>query len=400
MRLGVLATHPIQYHAPLYRELAQRLDLQVYFAHRQTPEGQAAAGFGVEFEWDVPLLDGYDHTFLHNRSRVPDVSTSHGCDTPEIAGIIERERFDAFLVNGWYNRSYRQAIRACWRTKTPLMVRGDSHLLTPRSKAKQLLKEGLFRFLIPRFDRYLVVGQRSREYYLHYGADAARMRFVPHFVDNAWFRARAAAEDPSALRATLGLDQETLIALFIGKFIAEKKPQDLIRAAHRLREHGRPVQVVLVGAGELEEFLRGECARLDIPATFAGFKNQSELPYYYVGSDVLVLPSDGGETWGLVVNEAMACGRPAVVAETVGCAPDLVENDLTGYAYPPGDVVALADVLAQAFQLRHAPGLRVALDQKMAIYSLETAADGILGAVQEFAARASGVEPASLAPAI
>jgi glycosyltransferase involved in cell wall biosynthesis len=96
----------------------------------------------------------------------------------------------------------------------------------------------------------------------------------------------------------------------------------------------------------------------------------------------------------------MACGRPAVVSETVGCAPDLVEDDRTGYAYPPGDVVALADVLAQAFRLRHAPGLRVALDQKIAIYSLETAADGILGAVQEFAARASGVEPASLAPAI
>ena len=64
MRLGVLATHPIQYHAPLYRALAQELDLTVYFAHEQTAEGQAAAGFGVACEWDVPLLDGYDYEFL------------------------------------------------------------------------------------------------------------------------------------------------------------------------------------------------------------------------------------------------------------------------------------------------------------------------------------------------
>ena len=191
MRLGVLATHPIQYHAPLYRALAKRIDLEVYFAHQQTAQGQAKAGFGVAFEWDVPLLDGYSYQFLTNRAKNPDVSTFAGCNTPEVADIIARERFDAFLVNGWYNRSFWQAMRACWRTGTPLLVRGDSQLHTPRSSAKRLVKEVVYRAFIPRFDGYLVVGQRAKEYYLNYGARPERIHFVPHFVDNAFFSSSA-----------------------------------------------------------------------------------------------------------------------------------------------------------------------------------------------------------------
>ena len=51
---------------------------------------------------------------------------------------------------------------ACWRTRTPLLVRGDSHLQTPRSPLKRVAKELGYRAFIPRFDGYLVVGERSR----------------------------------------------------------------------------------------------------------------------------------------------------------------------------------------------------------------------------------------------
>ncbi len=231
MRLGVLATHPIQYHAPLYRALTDELDLSVYFAHQQTAAGQADAGFGVPFEWDVPLLDGYPHTFLRNRAARPDVSAPFGCHTPDIADLIARERFDAFLVNGWYNRSFWQAIRACWRTGTPLLVRGDSQLRTPRSLAKRLAKEAAYRAFIPRFDGYLVVGQRAREYYLHYGARPERMHFVPHFVDNAFFRERSEGATGAASGQTGRTPTTRLVLLFAGKFIPEKRPTDLVRAA-------------------------------------------------------------------------------------------------------------------------------------------------------------------------
>lgn len=382
MRLGVLATHPIQYHAPLFRRLAGELDLHVYFAHRQTAEGQAAAGFGVAFEWDVDLLGGYPHTFLENRTRRPSTDTFAGCSTPEIAGIIARERFDAFLVTGWYNRSFWQAIAACWRTGTPLLVRGDSQLVTPRSRAKQAVKELVYRAFIPRFSGYLVVGERSRDYYLHYGADPARMHFVPHFVDSDFFRRGAeAAGWGRPLRAELGYDGGALVLLFAGKFIPKKRPADVIRAAARLRERGRDARVLLVGAGELEGALRNEATRTGVPTHFAGFKNQTELPAYYAAADLLALPSDGGETWGLVVNEAMACRTPAVVSDAVGCGPDLVDEGRTGAAFPLGDADALADAVERFAPHLDSETVAQALDAKVRTYSLERAVEGTLGAV-------------------
>ena len=72
-----------------------------------------------------------------------------------------------------------------------------------------------------------------------------------------------------------------------------------------------------------------------------GFRNQTELPGLYAAADVLVLPSDGDETWGLVVNEAFACGLPAVVSDAVGCGPDLVEEGATGAVFALDDVGSL-----------------------------------------------------------
>ncbi|HPA96824.1 MAG TPA: glycosyltransferase family 4 protein, partial [Thermoanaerobaculia bacterium] len=73
--------------------------------------------------------------------------------------------------------------------------------------------------------------------------------------------------------------------------------------------------------------------------------NQSRIAEAYAAADCLVLPSDRGETWGLVVNEAMVCGLPAVTSDQVGCAPDLIRAGETGWSYPCGDVAALASLL-------------------------------------------------------
>ena len=72
MRLGIVASHPVQYQAPWYRALAAReeLDLTVYFALLPTPE-QQGVGFGTDFAWDVPLLDGYRWVALRNGARSP-----------------------------------------------------------------------------------------------------------------------------------------------------------------------------------------------------------------------------------------------------------------------------------------------------------------------------------------
>src|ERR1700741_4307399 len=97
MRVAVVASHPIQYQAPWFRALARATDLEVFFCHRQDAAGQAAAGFGVPFEWDVPLLDGYRSQWLENVAARPGVSSFSGCDTPSIEERLAAGGFSACI---------------------------------------------------------------------------------------------------------------------------------------------------------------------------------------------------------------------------------------------------------------------------------------------------------------
>jgi len=437
MRLGILASHPIQYQAPWFRTLAKAVDLEVLFAHRQSAAEQGKAGFGVAFEWDVDLLSGYQHRFLTNVSRSPGVSHYSGCDTPEVADIIGEKledrsskmevsrspisqlpspspevsgqwsvvsgrrgnRFDAFIVSGWNLKSYWQAIRACRRAGVPVLVRGDSQLRTPRSLLKRLAMEVRQRWLLRQFDGFLSVGQRHREYLEYYGVPAKKIFFAPHFVDNEWFAAKAAEVRSlrSKVRTEWGAGEADLVALFVGKFIPKKRPADLLRAVARLKLHPggadlpvgqdaqqpvSTVRAVFVGSGELENELHAAAKALGVQARFEGFKNQSELPALYAAADALILPSDGGETWGLVVNEAMACGLPAIVTDAVGCGPDLIEEGRTGFTYPVGDVNALSRKLQQIAAMRlDGEAFQRALVEKLHVYSVNTAVAGAVRAV-------------------
>jgi glycosyltransferase involved in cell wall biosynthesis len=370
LRIGFLVSHPIQYYAPIFRALATRCDLTVFFAHRQTAEGQAKAGFGVAFDWDVDLLAGYRNCFLTNVARQPSTDRFGGCDTPGIAQEIERGRFDGFVVPGWGLRSYLQAMRACRRARVPVMVRGDSQLPGRRSPAIRLAKSLLYRRMMRRFDGYLYVGKRSREYFEHYGATKSRLFFAPHCIDNAAFG--SAKHTPAAPGSRRRL-------LFAGKLIERKRPLDLVRAAALVRSRGADVEVAFAGSGELKSELRRLAEESGVPAVFHGFVNQRALPATYAAADMLVLPSDARETWGLVVNEAMACGLPAVVSDAVGCGPDLVEEGATGAVYPLGDVEGLSRAIERTLVLDPAQSGE-AIHARIACYSPSRTAQGIMDA--------------------
>jgi len=379
IRLGCLVTHPVQYFSPMFRRLALEPDVEltVFFAYRPTPQDQGV-GFGVAFEWDVDLLSGFVSRFLHNVAAEPSASSFNGCDTPEIASVIADERFDAFLVMGWHAKSYWQAMRACWATGTPVLVRGDSQLTGSRRSIRSLVRLITHRRFIPRFSACLAVGARSEAYFRYYGA--RRVVRSPHFVDNERFARGAAAADTLGIRRAWGVPDGAVVAGFVGKLVPKKRPLDLIEAV--AASGRRDVHVVYVGDGELRESCRAAAQRLSIPTTFAGFQNQSQLPSAYAALDVLVLPSDARETWGLVVNEAMACGKPALVSSAVGCTPDLIIEGRTGYSFPVGDVRELgARLTACAVDPQHRARLGAAAKAHVAAYSASAAAGGVLEAM-------------------
>jgi glycosyltransferase involved in cell wall biosynthesis len=380
LRLGVLATHPIQYQSPLFRRLAEARDLElsVYFAHRPTPAEQGV-GFGIAFEWDTDLLSGFEHRFLRNVAARPGTEHFAGCDTPEIAEIVRRARFDAFLVMGWHVRSYWQAMFACWRAGTPVLVRGDSQLPTDARRWKRAVKRVVYPRFLGRIAAGLAVGARSAEYFRYYGA--RRVVRSPHFVENARFRASAAAARTrrSALRADWEIPADAFVCLFAGKLVAKKHPIDLVRAVARGAR--RDVHVLVAGDGELRSALEREAAALGVGLHLAGFMNQTRIADAYAAADALVLPSDARETWGLVVNEAMASGLPVLVSRDAGCSVDLVEEGRTGHAFACGDVGALAGLIeGLAADPARARAMGAAASVHVESYSVEAAAAGVLTA--------------------
>ncbi|MBZ5628234.1 MAG: glycosyltransferase family 4 protein [Acidobacteriia bacterium] len=388
-RIAIVTTHPIQYQAPWFRAMAAHpaLDLDVFFCHQATPSQQADAGFGVEFDWDVPLLEGYRYRFLNNVARNPSANYFRGLDTPEIGDIVREQRFDAVINCGWHRKSYWQSIRACWKTKTPVMVRSDSTLHTERSALKAAVKLPAYRLFIPRMDACLAVGHWSRQYYLHYGARHDRIFLVPHTIDEPWFHnhAKRLASCRPQLRAAWKLPEDATVFLWAAKFIPKKRPMDLLRALDAAARGGARVHGLMVGDGPL----RAECEQIArdryVPVTFAGFLNQSEMVKAYVAADALVLPSDGGETWGLVVNEAMVCGRACIVSDKVGCGPDLITPE-TGAVYPLGDVERLAALMSElAADPARVRSMGAAAAQEIAEYSTDVAVRGVLEAVHAVA---------------
>ena len=393
VKLAVVCTHPIQYYSPWFRFLAEqapRLGLglrlgnaeetknsfEVFYAHKQTAKGQAEAGFGVEFEWDVPVLEGYPYRFLKNVSKRPGLEWFGGCDCPEIGEILVREGFTHVLLIGWHKKVFWQAFWAAKKVGIKLLSRGDSQLGMTISPLKRAVKYLPYRFLLPRFDAHLFVGQRNFAYLRHYEVPKERLFFSPHFVDNEWWSGRAKAADAGGGKREV---ERSVKFLFAGKFIPKKRVIDLLDAAADVPE----ASVVLVGDGPLRGQLEERAARPDLKGRveFAGFKNQQELPAYLAAADCLVLPSDGTETWGLVVNEAMACGTTAIVSTACGCQPDLIVEGETGYSFPLGDTHALTDRL-RLFGQNKDRDWGSAVRKKVAEYSMAQATDGLMKAIR------------------
>lgn len=349
MKLVYVASHPIQYHAPLFRELAKRCDFEAWFGHRQSAAQQGAAGYGGGFDWDVDLLSGYASRWLVNVARLPSVERRDGIDTPDVGEWLERHSPDVVIAGGWNLRTYLQVARAGLKRGIRVFARSDSH-----RAARPSWQVGLRRVLmggrLRQFAGVLAAGERSAEYAVALGMPRYRVRVVPHCIDNDRFHMVDPIAARAEVRASLGIDAGDRVALFVGRFALSKRPGDLIDACAMERS----MVPVFVGSGALEAGLRARARDTAVNARFAGFRNQSELPQFYAAADVLVLPSGPAETWGLVVNEALACGTPAVVSDVIGSAPDLVRAGYAVRSYPAGDIAALARAIAVQATTREA----------------------------------------------
>jgi len=377
LRLAYLVSHPIQYQAPLLRRIAREpeIDLTVLFGSDFSVRGYQDEGFGVDVAWDTPLLEGYKSEFLRSWRDTGTVSFN----SPISRGLYRRLQElqpDALWVHGYASLNSLQGILAANALGIPVLLRAESWLGDrPRSPLKLALKSLLLRALGPAIDAVLPIGTLNAAYWQHYFPAVPQFP-MPYAVDNDWFAARAAAADPATLRQQLNLDPGRPVILFASKLQPRKHADHLLTAFHSLLNLEAPDRnttgagapgldsetwvrvsgdnhqlpyLLFVGDGQERTRLQQQATGLGIEPhiRFTGFRNQSELPAFFRLASVFVLPSQQ-EPWGLIVNEAMACGCPVIVSSDVGCHPDLIPaNTATppGIVYPVGNIPALTTAL-------------------------------------------------------
>jgi glycosyltransferase involved in cell wall biosynthesis len=239
--------------------------------------------------------------------------------------------------------------------------------------------EMLKRYFLRHCDRFVVPGKASLRYLTSLECAESAIVTAPNAVDNELFAARAAGARAHAAEFRERLGLPTRFILFVGRVVEEKGVFDLLEAYAKLESELRSqVALVYAGDGASRRELEQLAGRVK-PGTvcFPGFAQRDDLGGFYGLAEMLVLPTHS-DPWGLVVNEAMACGLPIIVTSVAGCAADLVEDGWNGYVVPPRDVDGLGtaiDAILRDSQLRNEMGAHS--EERIREFSPEVCAGGL-----------------------
>ena len=183
----------------------------------------------------------------------------------------------------------------------------------------------------------------------------------------------------------LGMSADERIVLYIGRLEVYKGLQELLSAFARAMDGESDLRLAIAGDGSLRPRIEAIAANADCHITYLGRLSGDDVLRAYLAADLLVLPSLF-EPWGLVVNEAMACGLPVIVSDRVGCADDLVRHGQTGLVVSAGREIALTDALQQL--VRDAPArsrMRHAAESLISNWTLGNEAQNVVCAWREIA---------------
>jgi glycosyltransferase involved in cell wall biosynthesis len=285
--------------------------------------------------------------------------------------LLKEKKVKALWIQGWHVMAYWQAVWQAHAAGIPVWLRGESNDLAPASYWKTPFKKLLLSQLFKRVENFLYIGKANKRLYVSYNVPLEKLHPAPYCADNSRF-ARQAEEflpERTAIRKAWKIPEEAFCVLFVGKFIPKKRPLDLISATQSplLKKLQSPLHLMFIGSGELGDQLRERCnvafdADNSTPvkknvdcsnlpsASFVGFLNQTEISRAYIAADCMVLPSNYGETWGVVVNEALASGLPCAVSTACGCGEDLVSTMNARLRFDMGCIEGLANALLELYR--------------------------------------------------
>lgn len=258
--------------------------------------------------------------------------------------VMNETKPTVVAIPGWSSKGSLAVFSWCMDNAVPIVIMSDSTLHDSR---RVFWKEAIKKRLLGLCASAFVAGSPHVEYTMMLGMQREYILTGYDVVDNDYFMRGAAQAKKNAEQWRLQLGLPDRFFLVIARFLREdvtkspiKNLNGLIHAYYQYRKlAGQDAwSLVILGDGEIRSELEKIVKDLGIESAvlMPGFKQYSELPLYYGLADAFILPSMK-ETWGLVVNEAMAAGLPILVSENCGCAADLLEDCQNGFLLNPHD---------------------------------------------------------------
>jgi glycosyltransferase involved in cell wall biosynthesis len=329
-------------------------------------------GENLSQPWHLPLKDrGYE---VLPHARGPAVRRLIHC--------IRNGGYKIIHLAGWGHPLLLLAMLASRMLGMPVAVETDTPLAPRLSWQKRMAKRILYPPMLRIPSVFLPGGTRQKRYLQHYGVPENRIVIAQMTVDVAAIMNTLKATAPETRRAQrllMRAAHDDCIFLFVGRLDPVKGIATLLEAFSQASGRSGKVRLLIVGDGTLRGMVQIAAARSE-RVRWAGRLSGEALLDAYLAADVLVLPSVF-DTWGLVVNEAMAAGLPVIVSERVGCVDDLVIDGETGFVIKADRPSMLADAmtrLASDVPLRRAMGL--AGRRRISSWTIEAEAEIVAGA--------------------
>ncbi len=335
-RLVIITEIIAPYRIPVFNALAchDEIDLHVIFLAQTDPAMRQWRVYSDEIRFSYEVLPSW-------RGRLGSYNVLLNRNVP---GTLHARDPDVILCGGYNYLASWQALRWARRNGVPFVLWCESTAHDQRSGS--LVLESLKQNFFNKCSGFVVPGASAKEYVEQLAGCASAIFVAPNAVDNDLFAAGSdsARANASRVRGHLGLPARYV--LFVGRLVKAKGVLELLDAYASLPEKLRSqLGLVFAGDGPLRADLELK-ARMLSPGLihFAGFVQRDELASYYGLAECLAFPTYS-DTWGMVVNEAMACGLPIVSSCVAGCTADLVSSN--GIVVAPRNSVQLSRAIQQ-----------------------------------------------------
>jgi len=334
-RVLLITNIVIPYRLPVQRQLARQEGIDLHVCYLGKTEGIR--------RWDIKDEEiGFAHSYLPGiHFFVPLLDWGLHLNIGLLWKFI-RLRPDYIVCTGWDCPAYYVAVfyAMLFRIKRVLWSGTSGYRQMSRKRWVQAVKRGFIRC----FNAYLSYGSAAADYLVEHGAARDKIAVGYNTVDVPLFMKKADEARRTDQLETLRRQYPGKVILYVGRFLEFKRVDLLLDALAKMKQGDWTC--LLIGWGPEGDTLRARCEQADLKGKvhFLDYLPPEQLAPYYALARAFVLPSRW-EPWGLVVNEAMACGAPVVVSQGAGCARDLIEEERTGFSYPWDDTDRLAEIL-------------------------------------------------------